>query len=197
MSTSTPLPDFKDRLRDFATGTKHGIRNPFVIVPVKPSLEQLAAQHLSMWSQNEAPVPTTVVYLDRVMPKTQVFQTVVGLPDSFHRNGNDGDRTEREEKTLRDNLAVEMVQHIVTEHRDACEETRRIVLLLHLGALYPFARASELLDEMDRRRVRATIGIPFPGEIIGGRLSFFGERARHYYPAHRIQGQITEADLQE
>jgi hypothetical protein len=40
------------------------------------------------------------------------------------------------------------------------------------------------------------VGIPFPGEIIGGKLSFFGERAQHYYPAHRIDERITMDHLQ-
>ena len=46
------------------------------------------------------------------------------------------------------------------------------------------------------RRVQATIGIPFPGEVIGGKLSFFGGESRHYYPAHQIDGQIQGVHLQ-
>jgi hypothetical protein len=196
MSSNTPLQAFKERLGAFATGKKRGIRNPFVMVPVAPPFEQKTAQHLARWAEGDTPVPVTTVYLDRVMPETEVFRTVLKLPASFYENGASSERAARETKTLRDNLAVEMVAHIVENHREACSEPRHILLLLHLGALYPFARASELLDEMDRRRVQATIGIPFPGEVIGGKLSFFGERAQHYYPAHRIDGQISKPDLQ-
>ena len=196
MSSDTPLREFKKRLIAFATGQKRGIRNPFVMVPVKPSFEQKAAQHLAQWARADTPVPVTTVYLDRVMPETEVFQTVLKLPASFYTNGALANRAEREANTLRDNLAVEMVQHIVRSYQGECQGVGHILLLLHLGALYPFARASELLDEMDRRRVQATIGIPFPGEVIGGKLSFFGERAQHYYPAHRIDGQISGPDLQ-
>jgi hypothetical protein len=193
---SRPLADFKERLAEFATGQKRGIRNPFVMVPVDPPVEQKAAQHLRRWAEEYAEVPTKLVYLDRVMPRTDVFRTVVDLPASFYQNGSPGKRAEQEEKTLKDNLADEMVGDIIEKH-DIQDQSEQILLLLHLGALYPFARASALLDEMDRQQVRATIGIPFPGEVIGGKLSFFGERAQHYYPAHRIEGQISMEHLQE
>ncbi|MCS3751387.1 hypothetical protein GGQ19_002582 [Salinibacter ruber] len=196
MSSSTPLADFRERLIAFATGQKRGIRNPFVMVPVDPPAEQTTASRLQAWADDETPVPVQPVYLDRVMPQTDVFQTVLGLPSTFYQNGNGDDQTDLEEDTLRDNLAAEMVDEIISAHEDACERTEQVLLLLHLGALYPFARSSELLDEMDRRRVRATVGIPFPGEIIGGKLSFFGERAQHYYPAHRIDDRITMDHLQ-
>jgi len=196
MSTSTPLADFQERLIAFATGQKRGIRNPFVMVPVDPPAEQTTASRLQKWADGETPVPVEPVYLDRVMPRTDVFQTVLGLPSTFYQNGNGDDQTDLEEDTLRDNLATEMVDEIISAHEAACERTEQVLLLLHLGALYPFARSSELLDEMDRRRVRATVGIPFPGEIIGGKLSFFGERAQHYYPAHRIDDRITMDHLQ-
>jgi hypothetical protein len=196
MTMVNPLHDFKRKLGAFAVGEKRGIRNPFVMVPVVPEAEQITAQHLVQWAEGDAPAPATVVYLDRLMPETEVFQTLLQVPTSFYENGASPRRAASEEKTLRDNLAVEIVDRIVKNERAACSTSRHILLLLHLGALYPFARASELLDEMDRRRVKATIGIPFPGEVIGGKLSFFGERAQHYYPAHRIDGQIAADHLQ-
>jgi hypothetical protein len=52
------------------------------------------------------------------------------------------------------------------------------------------------LDELDRRNVQSTIGIPFPGDIVGGKLSFFGEESRNYYPAHQIDGRIEGVHLQ-
>ncbi len=193
---STPLVDFTERLTAFATGQKRGIRNPFVMVPVDPPAEQATAARLQTWAYGETSVPVAPIYLDRVMPRTEVFQTVVGLPSSFFQNGGADERAEQEERTLQDNLATEMVDEIIATHEAACGRTEQVLLLLHLGALYPFARSSELLDEMDRRRVKATVGIPFPGEIIGGKLSFFGERAQHYYPAHRIDERITMDHLQ-
>lgn len=196
MSTSTPLADFRERLTAFAAGQKRGIRNPFVMVPVDPPAEQKAASCLQAWADGEASVPVETVYLDRVMPRTDVFQTVLSLPSAFYQNGSAKERAEREKRTLQDNLATEMVGEIIATHKGACDQTEQVLLLLHLGALYPFARSSELLDEMDRRRVQATVGIPFPGEIIGGKLSFFGERAQHYYPAHRIDDPITMDHLQ-
>jgi hypothetical protein len=196
MNDAPPLRTFKDQLIAFATGKKRGIRNPFVMVPVASALEHSVSENLATWAKDHSKTPCTVVYLDRVMPETAVFQTVLQLPDAFYSDGESAQRVNREVKTLQDNLAVEMVDRIIDAHTNACGTSEHILLLLHLGALYPFAHASELLDELDRRRVQATVGIPFPGEVIGGKLSFFGERAQHYYPAHRVDGQVKSAEVQ-
>jgi hypothetical protein len=100
---------------------------------------------------------------------------------------------------MQDRLAEELVEEMITNEidDDRLETQQHVVLLLNLGSLYPFTRASELLDELDRRNVRSTIGIPFPGDVVGGKLSFFGGDSRHYYPAHQIDGQIREVHLQQ
>lgn len=200
MTEDNPLSAFKQKLVEFATGKRRGIRNPFVIVPVHPAYEQAVAQQLAGWQPGRG-ASVTPIYLDRVMPQTDVFQTVLELPDSFFQD-EDGSsdaqtRAESEEVTLRENLATEMVDHIVKTRTAICDQPSSILLLLHLGALYPFARASALLDELDRLRVQATVGIPFPGRVIGGKLSFFGEEAQHYYPAHRVNGPVDKSHLSQ
>lgn len=182
---STPLEQFKTKLSEFASGQRRGIRNPFVIVPVAPDLEWAVVDALVAWAPS---VPTTKVYLDRIMPKTDVFATVAGLSPAPSKKSI--------ETTFQRNLAREMVELIIKNHEAGCQTEEHILLLLQLGSLYPFTRASALLDEMDRRRVRATVGIPFPGSILSGKLSFFDEQAQHYYPAHRIDTQIQAAHLQ-
>jgi len=70
-----------------------------------------------------------------------------------------------------------------------------VVLLLDLGSLYPFTRASELLDELDRLNVESTIAVPVPvPDSDSG--PFSGDDSRRYCPAHRIDGQIREEHLQ-
>jgi len=96
---------------------------------------------------------------------------------------------------MQDRLAEELVG-VMVEEIAAPDQQRHVVVLTHLGSLYPFTRASELLDELDRRNVQSTIGIPFPGDIVGGKLSFFGEESRNYYPAHQIEGRIEGVHLQ-
>ena len=193
---SNPLQDFKDRLVAFAQGERRGIRNPFVIVPVQPSIEQRLAKHMSDWHPG-LELPKTTVRLDRLMPRTSVFQTVVSIPPGAFQQTHKGEASVNEsiERTLRDNLAEEIIDLLLREHEEVKTNPHHVLLLLNLGSLYPFARASELFDELDRRRARATIGMPFPGRIYGGKLSFFGEEARHYYPAHRIDEQIKRAHL--
>jgi hypothetical protein len=103
--------------------------------------------------------------------------------------------TDSVEGTLSRNLATEIVDEVIQNHirrPGILNERVSIIVLLNLGSLYPFTRASELLDELDRKNVNTTVGIPFPGSVIGGRLSFFNEKARHYYPAHRVDEQVTE-----
>lgn len=195
---SALLSQFKDKLRDFATGEQRGIRNPFVVVPVVPELEWKITRRMEAWAGEEHDeVRVVTVRLDRLMPRTPVFDTVGGLPGNAYPERSP-DPTRLVEETLRENLARELIELLLTDHPEVRHpDGPLILLLLNLGALYPFARASRLLDELDRRGVRASVGVPFPGEMVaGGKMSFFGEEATHYYPAHQIEGQVGEAELQ-
>jgi len=193
MTSDRPLQDFEERLARFADG-RRGIRNPFVIVPVQPKYERRVADRLSEWATNpheteEFPEDGTVqvLRLDELFVETAVFDLAVDL----------GERAAPATvtDTLQDRLAEELVDVMIREI-DAPDQQRHVVVLTHLGSLYPFTRASELLDELDRRNVQSTIGIPFPGDIVGGKLSFFGEESRNYYPAHQIDGRIEGVHLQ-
>jgi len=194
--TDSPYRAFKQKLCTFADG-QAGIRNPFVIAAVDPAVEHRTANRLSAWASgaNEAPaidegVTVQPIWLDELLPETKVYNLSIALGGET--------RSERIEGTMQDRLAEELVQGMISNEIDAdkLETQRHVVLLLNLGSLYPFTRASELLDELDRRNVRSTIGIPFPGDVVGGKLSFFGGDSRHYYPAHQIDGQIREGHLQ-
>ena len=206
-STRNPLKRFTEELVDFASGERRGIRNPFVMVPVEPSVEHRVTERLVRWADAETPGTLTnwvgvedqagneltveCVRLDHLMPETRVFETTLDL-GSLERTTT-GAVTE----TLETSLADELIEKLVEEQLKGENTQQHILLLVNLGSLYPFTRASELLDEMDRRNVNTTIGIPFPGSIRGGKLSFFNEDARHYYPAHRIDEKITEVYLDD
>lgn len=188
-----PLEEFKKDVKEFARGERRGIRNPFVIVPVDPHVENKVTKKLITWvatSGGDPPIET--ILLDEVFPTTDVFNVVTSAPTEMGKEGN-----KAVEGTLRDNLGSELVEKMVAENSEAMSRSRQVILLLNLGNLYPFTRASELLDELDRLRVKSTIGIPFPGQVMGGKLSFFGEGARHYYPAHIVGDgkQVTKEDL--
>ena len=203
-TSSSPYREFKEKLRTFAQG-QHGIRNPFVIAAVDPAVEHRVADRLATWSdgRKEAPeIPDNVtvqpIRLDELLPRTDVYKLLVDLGEPLAELEGDTSIGERIEETMQDRLAEELVQQMI-EHElsEAQLETQsHVVLVLNLGSLYPFTRASELLDELDRRNVKSTIGIPFPGDVVGGKLSFFGGESRHYYPAHQIDGQIQGVHLQ-
>ena len=202
-----PIVEFTEELVDFARGERRGIRNPFVMVPVKPAIEMRVTHHLERWAQTSdgkladwegmtdpdgIPVTVTSVRLDELLPKTTAFQTSTEL------GALDRVTTESVEGTLERNLGTEIIDQLIEEYireRGVLNERVSVFVLLNLGSLYPFTRASELLDELDRKNVNTTVGIPFPGSVIGGRLSFFNESARHYYPAHRVDKQINEGFL--
>ena len=193
MTSNRPLHDFKERLARFADG-RRGIRNPFVIVPVQPKYERRVADRLVEWAENPHETEgfpedgtVQVLRLDELLVETDVFDLAVDL----------GDRSQPAtiKDTMQDQLAEELVG-VMVEEIAAPDQQRHVVVLTHLGSLYPFTRASELLDELDRRNVQSTIGIPFPGDIVGGKLSFFGEESRNYYPAHQIEGRIEGVHLQ-
>jgi hypothetical protein len=195
--TGSPYRAFKERLCTFADG-QAGIRNPFVIAAVDPSVEHRVAERLSTWATGakESPsiddgVTVQPIWLDELLPTTKVYNLSVALGGETSPEGVQG--------TMQDRLTEELVQKMI-EHEidDARLETQQhVVLLLHLGSLYPFTRASKLLDEIARRSVKSTVGIPFPGDIVGGKLNFFGGDSRRYYPAHQIDGQIREVHLQQ
>jgi len=193
MTSDRPLHDFEERLARFADG-RRGIRNPFVIVPVQPKYERRVADRLVEWAEDphetgEFPEDgaVQVLGLDELFVETDVFDLAVDLGDRS--------RPATIEGTMQDRLAEELVA-VTVEEIAAPDQQRHVVVLTHLGSLYPFTRASELLDELDRRNVRSTVGIPFPGDIVGGKLSFFGEESRNYYPAHQIDGRIEGVHLQ-
>lgn len=193
--SDSPYEAFKDKLCTFAAG-QAGIRNPFVIAGVDPSIEHRTAERLDAWASGASDDPTVddditvqAVWLDELLPRTNVYQLSVALG---------GETTaERIEATMQERLAEELVTELGEEIDDENLATQsHVVLLLDLGSLYPFTRASELLDELDRRNVRSTIGIPFPGDVVGGKFTFFGGDSRHYYPAHQIDSPIKEVHLQ-
>lgn len=193
MSEDNPFGRFKTRLGEFAAG-RHGIRNPFVIVPVQPTYEWRVAERLADWAddphESDAfPEDGTVqlVALDELVVETDVFDLALDLGDNV--------APAAVEEMMQDQLATELVDELLDEI-EAPDRQSHVVVLVHLGSLYPFTRASELLDELDRRNVRSTVGIPFPGDVVGGRLSFFGEESRTYYPAHQIDDRIEEVHLQ-
>jgi hypothetical protein len=194
---SNPLTAFTRKLEDFAMGRERGIRNPFVVVPVVPSLEWKITRFLEQWRPDDSALRTTRVRLDHLMPRTPVFRTVQMLPAEAYPE-RAPDPTRLIERTLQENLTEELVDLVLEEHPGLREpEPPSVLLLLKLGALHPFARASRLLDELDRRGVRSAVGVPFPGQMVaGGKMSFFGQEASHYYPAHQIEGQVGEAELQ-
>ncbi|WP_276275251.1 BREX protein BrxB domain-containing protein [Haladaptatus sp. QDMS2] len=205
---NNPLIKFTTELVDFARGERRGIRNPFVMVPVDPPIEKRVTEILERWTVGEEghrladwkgvtsgsgdPITVTGVRLDELLPETTAFQTCRDLGPLPNVS------TRSVEETLEGNLATELIDLLINTyiHEGGIENDQSSVLvLLNLGSLYPFTRASELLDELDRRNVTTTVGIPFPGSVIGGRLSFYNEDARHYYPAHRINQQIEEGYL--
>jgi hypothetical protein len=193
MTSKRPLHDFKERLARFADG-RRGIRNPFVIVPVQPKYERRVADRLVEWADDAHDTEgfpedgtVQVLRLDELLVETDVFDLAVDL-------GEEAEPATIED-TMQDRLAEELVE-VMVEEIASPDQQRHVVILTHLGSLYPFTRASELLDELDRRNVQSTIGIPFPGDIVGGKLSFFGEESRNYYPAHQIDGRIEEVHLQ-
>lgn len=198
--SDSPYREFKHKLETFAKG-QHGIRNPFVIAAVDPAVEHRAATRLESWAAGDSlPAEITVqpVWLDELLPRTDVFELLVDLGEPLSARDDGPSAGERIEETMQDRLAAELVQEMLENEIEApkLERQSHVVLLLNLGSLYPFTRASELLDELDRRNVKSTIGIPFPGDVVGGKLSFFGGESRHYYPAHQIDGRIQGVHLQ-
>jgi hypothetical protein len=193
--SESPLQSFTEKLAAFAGG-QAGIRNPFAIVAVDPAYEHTVTQRLAAWTETPPAELTEVsatiqpVWLDELISETTVYNLAVGLSEEQN--------TATIRSTLESRLAEELVDEIrATSDLEALRDPSHVLLLLNVGSVYPFTRASELLDELDRRNVSSTIGVAFPGVITNGKLAAYGVDARGYYPAHLIEGQITAADLQQ
>lgn len=185
-----PLENFKERIGQFARSEKRGIRNPFVIVTTPPELEHKVGEKVREWSESEKSLDINDVRIDKLFPKTESFKISSQLAD--HAS------SENVRKTLEDNLKEQLVEEIKNEvGEEFVKDKENVIVLRNLGAVHPFARASGILDEMDRRNFKCAIGVIYPGEVIAGKLSMYGGEARHYYPAHIIKQQVTEGDLDE
>ncbi len=182
-----PIKNFKKRIKDFALKKKKGIRNPFVIVTVEPPLEHKAARELELWAKTaENEMKINCIWMDTLFPQTEVFQIINEIPIELTS-------LEAVEQTLKDNLTEDIVDLI--EEKYSLDSRSNVLLLLSVGSLFPFAKASGVLDELARRRAKNTVGVLFPGEPMAGRLSLYGERPKHYYPAHTIDKKIEEGML--
>jgi hypothetical protein len=191
----SPLSAFVEKLQAFAGG-QVGIRNPFVIVETEPAYEHRVNRRLASWASDPPAkldadeITIQPVWLDELIGETTVYNLAVGLSEE--------QSTEKITSTLENRLTAELVEEIkATSDPEKLRTGSHVVLLLNVGSVYPFTRASELLDELDRRNVSATIGVAFPGQIRNGKLAAFGVDARGYYPAHLIEGPITAEHLQE
>jgi hypothetical protein len=77
-----PLVEFTTELVDFARGERRGIRNPFVMVPVEPAIENRVTRRLEHWAMStdgrlaewdgttdndDRPITVTAVRLDQLL----------------------------------------------------------------------------------------------------------------------------------
>ena len=187
---SGPLDDFKHRLKQFARSEKRGIRNPFVIVTTSPDLEHKVGEEIRGWSKNGSSLNIRDIEIDKIYPETESFNISKQLAGQTSK--------EDVKKTLEDNLKEQLVEEIRDNVGDEFVENKEnIIVLRNLGSVHPFARASGILDEMDRKNFKCAIGVIYPGEVIAGKLSMYGGKSRHYYPAHIIKEQIKEDEINE
>ncbi|WP_135823791.1 DUF1788 domain-containing protein [Halorussus ruber] len=215
--TASPYREFKEEILAFAQG-RRGIRNPVVVAAVEPAVEHRAGGRLASWAsdgsgadgtsaETEEPpsIPDEVtvqpIWLDELLARTDVYNLLVDLGEPLAElEAEDGVSVgQRVERTMQDRLAEELVWEIVTAEVEEAElnEQSHVLLLLDLGSLSPYTRASELLDELDRRSVESTVAalVPVPGDAVGGKGRFFGGDSRHCYPAHQIDGPIRGEHL--
>ena len=185
-----PLESFKHRIEQFARSEKRGIRNPFVIVTTSPKLEHKVGEKANEWSKSEDSLEIKDVRIDKLFPKTESFKISSQLAEAIS--------SEDIRQTLEDNLKEQLVKEIKKDVGDEFVKNKEnVITLTNLGSVNPFARASGILDEMDRKNFKCAIGVIYPGEVIAGKLSMYGGKSRHYYPAHIIREQITEDEINE
>ena len=188
MSNETsPLNEFKNKLKDFATGERRGIRNPFVILPVRPAIEYQVFVKMKDWGP---PKECTYSFynLEKLFTKTRAVKITNAYLNDIN---NEELHPEEIEKNIGYTLPREIAKQF-EEDLSGINSRSQILLLGNLGALYPFTSASEILDQIEKIGIKATVGIIFPGPttLSGSAVSFFGQKHTHYYPAHIIPNQL-------
>ncbi|MEF8847342.1 MAG: BREX protein BrxB domain-containing protein [Candidatus Paceibacterota bacterium] len=178
------LKEFKTKLKDFATGKRRGIRNPFVILPVRPAIEYQVFGKMKEWSPS-GECSCSFYNLEKLFIKTRAIRiTNAYLNDASPKRLNPEEIEKNIGYTLPREIAEQFEKDLLSPG-----SRRQILLLGNLGALYPFTSASEILDQIEKIGIKATVGIIFPGPttLSGSAVSFFGQKHTHYYPAHIIQ----------
>ena len=190
---ASPLNEFKIKLENFATGKRKGIRNPFVILPVKPAIEYRVFDKMKNW--NPAGECTCSFYdLEKLFTNTRA----VKITNAYLNEINHGELHPQEiEKNIGYTLPREIAKQF-EEDLSGINSRSQILLLGNLGALYPFTSASEILDQIEKIGIKATVGIIFPGPttLSGSAVSFFGQKHTHYYPAHIIPNQLKNLSVE-
>lgn len=203
-SSSSPYYEFKTTLCAFAQG-HHRIRNPFVVATVDPALEAQLTTRLAAWAsdRSEPPaVPDSVtvqpIWLDELLVETDVYKLLAELGEHAQILDGDGSPEPRVEETLQENLPAELVEAMI-EHEltvDQMATQSHVVLLFHLSRLSPFTTAAELVDELDRRTLRSTVGITVPDVQTNQHSNRTAGTPQRSYPAHQIETTIQKVDLQ-
>jgi hypothetical protein len=67
----------------------------------------------------------------------------------------------------------DLVQLFVERYKDA-SGLGRVFILCRLGALYPFAHVSGVLEGLYSKGIRTTLAVAYPGKADGTSLSFLG-----------------------
>jgi hypothetical protein len=78
-------------------------------------------------------------------------------------------------------LLVDRVQ----ERVEGLDRDRGVIFLTGVASMYPFARVSNLLTELENK-VRVPLVVFYPGSELNGKLSFLNREPHIGYRAHRI-----------
>lgn len=158
---------FVDATIRMAVGRLPGYAFPHVILPYSPSAERTCISHVRMLpgrltahglKSHLVPVGRVVA---EVMPRW-AKQPLAEAADYASLANALAD--------VNAGLVPKVAEAI---HREV-SDVETVIVLARLGALYPFAHVSSLLDALHGRGVRNTIAAVYPGTADGMNLSFLG-----------------------
>lgn len=92
--------------------------------------------------------------------------SVSGLPQKLRALEQEQDRLELQQK-LSDFLPDELVKIIVGRFEEMPK--RSVLILLRMGALYPFVRTSSIISKLEGK-LKCTVILPYPGTTLGALL---------------------------
>lgn len=143
---------------------------PHVILPYPPKQERACIEAI-----RTLPAQLTSRGIDsQLIPVAPlVVRVVERLAKRPLRDANDYRLVQSDLSEPKGGVVGDLVELFVEKYKEE-SDLKRVFILCRLGALYPFAHVSGVLEGLYSKGIRTTLAVAYPGKADGTSLSFLG-----------------------